>query len=139
MLRFGFLILLGMAAVRPAVADGYGDLLQCAELKEPLISSAILCSQALRSGTLTEPQAALALLYRGYIALQLEEYQNAIQDLSMSIQFNPDIADAYYYKGLAFEAQGEVGRADGQYRNAFLLAPEDPEILAKMRERSLLN
>ena len=139
MLRFGFLILLSMAAVRPAAADGYGDLLQCAELKEPLINSAILCSQALRSGTLTEPQAALALLYRGYIALQLEEYRNAIQDLSMSIQFNPDIADAYYYKGLAFEAQGEVARADGQYRNAFLLSPEDPEILAKMRERSLLN
>ena len=40
---------------------------------------------------------------------------------------------------LVFEAQGEVARADGQYRNAFLLAPADPEILAKMRERSLLN
>ena len=139
MLRLGFLVLVGLAIVRPAAADGYGDLLLCAELNEPLIDTAILCTRALSSGDLTEAQAALALLYRGIVALRLEDFQNAVHDLSLSIQYDPEIADAYYYKGLAFEAQGEADRADGQYRNAFFLDPENPVILAKMQERSLSN
>ena len=136
-----FLAALGLpvAAIGAAKADGYGDLLLCAELKEPLMDTAVLCTQALNSGQLNERQVAQALMFRGVIAYRLGAHEDAIDDFSLSVQYDPELADAYYFKGLAFEALGEQTRADGQYKNAYFYDPNDTEIAAKMRERALLN
>lgn len=132
----------GVAAVvwlGPAAADGYGDLIRCARLAEPLMGTAEICTSAIRSGDLTEAQVGEAFLYRGIIAYMLEQYGDALSDLNLSIQYAPEAGRAYYFKGLVYEAEGEDGRADGQFRNAYAYAPGDPDILAKMLQRNLLN
>ncbi|MDA1132657.1 MAG: hypothetical protein O2905_05480 [Proteobacteria bacterium] len=123
----------------PALADGYGDLIQCARLAEPLLETAAVCGNAIKSGDLTEAQVGEALLYRGIIAYMLQQYPEAHSDLMLSVQYAPELARAYFYRGLVYEAEGEDRRADSQYRNAFAFAPEDPEVLAKMRARDLMN
>lgn len=128
-----------MIWTQPAHADGYGDLIQCARLAEPLLETAALCGAAIRSGDLTEAQIGEAFLYRGIIAYMLELYPDAHADLTLSVQYAPELARAYFFRGLVYEAEGESRRADSQYRNAFAFAPEDPEIRAKMQQRDLLN
>lgn len=134
-------VLLLMAAAAssapPAAADGVGELYACARLDEPLLTTAEVCTSAIRSGDLTELQVGEALLYRGIVAYMLGEYEGALSDLSLSIQYAPEAAVAYYYKGLAYEALGQEDRADGQYRSAFAYGPSHPKILAKMRERGI--
>ena len=134
------LLAVGIAAAvssQPAVADGVGDLIRCARMAEPLIETAGICGSAISSGDLTEAQVGEALLYRGIIAYMLEQYPDALSDLNLSIQYAPEVGRAYFFKGLVYEAEGEDRRADGQYRNAYAYAPEDADVLVKMRKRNL--
>ena len=96
-----------------------------------------VCTAALNSGDLTERYIADTLMTRGFLYYRLGELDMALRDLNLSIDYNPEVAQAYYYKGLTFEALGDDQRADGQYRNAFFYDPNDPEIAAKMAARAL--
>ena len=110
---------------------------QCVAMAEPLDTAAERCTEAIQSGRLDEAQIGEALRARGVIAYRQQRYDAAMQDLNLSIQYAPEQGRTYYFKGLVFEATGEDRRADGQYRNARLYAPEDPDILAKIQERNL--
>ena len=110
---------------------------RCAGMEEPLEVATQQCTDVIRSGHLSEAQVGEAIRYRGMIALRQERYAAAMQDMNLSIQFAPEAGRTYYIKGLIFEATGDDRRADGQYRNAFLYAPEDPDVIAKVQERNL--
>ena len=109
----------------------------CAAMEEPLERAAQKCTEAIQTGGLDEAQVGEALRYRGIIAFRQEMYDEAMRDLNMSIQYAPEAGRTFYFKGLTYEAMGEDRRADGQYRNAFLYAPEDADVIAKMQARNL--
>lgn len=109
----------------------------CAKMEEPLDDAARQCSEAIQTGKLSEAAVGEAFRFRGIIALRQGRYDDAMQDFNLSIQVAPEAGRTYYFKGLTFEAMGEDRRADGQYRNANLYAPEDPDVIAKMQERNL--
>ena len=131
------LVAVGVAS-SAALADGIADMLTCKRMMQPLAEVVPVCTQALNSNDLTEPEIADTLLHRGMILLTLGELDGALIDLTLSIDYNPDIARAYYYKGLTYEAMGEDRRAEGQFKNAYFYDPEDIDIVAKMTERGLL-
>ena len=134
---FGILVAVGVAS-GAALADGIADMHTCKRMMEPLVEVVPVCTQALNSNDLTEAQIADTLLYRGLILLTLGEFEGALIDLTLSIDYNPEIARTYYYKGLTFEAMGEDKRAEGQFKNAYFYDPDDIDIVAKMTERGLL-
>ena len=113
-------------------------MLTCKRMQEPLADLVPVCTQALNSKDLREMDVADTLLHRGWILLKLGEVDGALVDLSLSIDYNPEVGKAYFLKGLAYEAIGEDKRADGQFKNAYFYDPEDTEIATKMAERGLL-
>ena len=104
----------------------------CGAMEEPLERAGRKCTEAIQAGGLTEAQIGEALFYRGVIAFRQEMYDEAMRDLNMSIQYAPEVGRTYYLKGLAYEAMGEDRRANGQYRNAFLYAPEDADVIGPL-------
>lgn len=137
--RITLVILVGLGFACPASADGIADMLKCKRMPEPLSETLEVCSAALNSGDLKESDIGDTLFYRGVVHYRLGDLIGALNDLNLSIDYNPEVALAYYYKGLTFEAQGEEKRADSQYKNAYFYDPENAEIGAKMAERALLN
>ena len=125
----------GMRAAQEAINTAV--LARCAALEDPLERAIQHCTTAIREGDLNETEIGQALFFRGVANYRLERYDDAMRDFNLSIEYEPEVAIRYFYKGLVFEAQGEDRRADGQYRNAFLYGPDDPEIQAKMAERGL--
>ncbi len=139
MARLALVILVGLGIVGPAWADGVADMLRCKRMQEPLTEALEFCSAALNSGDLKEGDIGETLLYRGVVRYQLGDLPGALNDLNLSIDYHPEKALAYFFKGLTFEARGEDKRADSQYKNAYFYDPQDAEIAAKMAERALLN
>lgn len=64
--------------------------------------------------------------YRGNVLLKLEKYNDAITDMTMSIEREPDFAQQYYYRALAFEKIGELQKARIDLAMAKKLNPNDP-------------
>lgn len=138
MRQLALIVLVGMGVLGTAWADGIADMLTCKGMQEPLADLVPVCTQALNSKDLREMDVADTLLHRGWILLKLGEVDGALVDLSLSIDYNPEVGKAYFLKGLVYEAIGEDKRADGQFKNAYFYDPEDTEIATKMAERGLL-
>jgi len=51
----------------------------------------------------------------------LENYDLAIGDLSRVIALNPDLADAYYTRGLTYQMQGDETRSELDFQMAIQL------------------
>ena len=66
-------------------------------------------------------------LRRGIEAEQRGQNAEAIQDLTKSIELNPELAEAYYTRGLAFSNQDEYEHAIQDYTKAIELNPEFAE------------
>jgi len=45
----------------------------------------------------------------------LDQYQDAINDCTKAIEINPDDANAYFGKGMAYEELGQLQNADADY------------------------
>ena len=70
-----------------------------------------------------------ALLGRGiWYALGADD--GAIADLSQVLQRNPNLVEAYFYRGLAYRAEGNEQRARADFGSAHRLSPLNPVILA---------
>lgn len=110
---------------------------RCLSLEPPLEEASERCTQALATRSLSREQIADVFMHRGILAYMLGNLNDAMNDLNQSIQANPEVGKAYYHKGLVFEAMGEDKRADGQYKNARLYSPDDPEVVAKLKERNI--
>ena len=64
------------------------------------------------------------LVLQGQRYLGLDEYDKAIECFNKVLELNPGSADAYYYTGEVYEAQGEMQKAKAQWRKAYNLNPD---------------
>ncbi len=61
------------------------------------------------------------------------EYEEAIVELNKAIELDPEYADAYYYRGLAYDKSGEVAKAISDYEKCIELS-NDPEVVKSAQE-----
>ena len=62
---------------------------------------------------------------------QLGNYSVAIHDFSQIISLNPDQADAYYNRGLAYRLSGDERQADIDFKKAIALDPSYRKIFSR--------
>jgi len=55
------------------------------------------------------------------------DYKKAIDDLSLSLQFNSKNAETYYCRGLAYNIQGDKKKAIADFETALRLDPNNAE------------
>jgi lipoprotein NlpI len=60
---------------------------------------------------------------RGLAFLNEQSFSNAVSDLSIAITKRPDMAEAYFVRGIAFGRLGQLGLADKDIREAIRLNP----------------
>ena len=56
------------------------------------------------------------------------EIDNAIADYTKAIELNPNHADPYYNRGVAYRVKGDHDRAIADYTKAVALNPNDAEV-----------
>ena len=63
-----------------------------------------------------------------------EKIDKAIIEFNMAIQMNPDISEAYLYRGIAYEKTGETNKADSDKKKAkeFVVNLTSDEELTKL-------
>lgn len=66
----------------------------------------------------------------GGIFYQLGQWDNAIRQFQIAAQLKPDLANAYYNLGHAYEEKGELRAARDQYIRVRSLVANDPDSLA---------
>ncbi|MBQ3647310.1 MAG: tetratricopeptide repeat protein, partial [Spirochaetia bacterium] len=64
------------------------------------------------------------LMLQGQRHLGLSEYDKAIGCFEKVLESNPGSADAHYYIGEVYEAQGQLQKAKSQWRKAYNLNPD---------------
>lgn len=69
------------------------------------------------------PQAAEPHGLLGYLAHQGGHHEAAIGHTAKAIELNPRFADAYLWRGMAFQALQRLGEAEASYRKALALNP----------------
>jgi len=71
------------------------------------------------------PIAAVAsFCFRGKAFLAMGRYQEAIDDLSISLQYSPKVAEGYYDRGKAYIKLGKKSEAKKDFEMAIELNPE---------------
>ena len=103
----------------------------------------VLVMSAIVLGLLNRPDAEAAQRYngQGLQALQKVDYQTAIDDFFAAIHADPNLAEAYFNLGVAYEeradpAQNDLGAAITAYRNA--LKYDDQLLSARYRLAEML-
>jgi tetratricopeptide (TPR) repeat protein len=103
----------------------------------------VLLISAIVLGLLKRPDTETAQRYnvQGLQALQKVDYQTAIDDFFAAIHANPNLAEAYFNLGVAYEeradpAQNDLDAAISAYRNA--LKQDDQLLSARYRLAEML-
>lgn len=74
---------------------------------------------------------------RGIYNLSLRKIPEAIEDFTQAINLNPEFADAYLNRGLAFEREGRIPENFEDYKRSLEI---DPEISSRyLLQRTFLN
>jgi glutamyl-tRNA reductase len=80
------------------------------------------CNEAIRLSS-NNLSLSLAFLYRGYVHTQTTNLNQAIDDFSKAIQYNPALADAYIHRANAFLLSGAYDPAIQDCNMAIMLLP----------------
>lgn len=90
------------------------------------------CDEALA----LEPLDPIALASRAFVLMQQGEGAAAREDADLAVQFGPNLWETHFYRGLAYEMDGNMAEAGASYRRAVALAPNEPRIQGKLAEMS---
>jgi tetratricopeptide (TPR) repeat protein len=121
------------------MVDGYTDLIKQAEnalLNEQwaeALGKFDLALVALNEAGQTLPDSEMAEIYngRGAALLQTGVPQQAIDTLNHALKLNPQMAIAYFNRGLGHEALDQTAKALEDYAKAIELEPNDAEFYFK--------
>jgi tetratricopeptide (TPR) repeat protein len=86
-------------------------------------------SEVIADVSWAEPQKTLALLYlyRGTSHLYLRDYEDSIRDLSLAIQNDPALPQAYENRGISYHNLRDYAKALADYSRAISLDPGIPD------------
>ena len=82
------------------------------------------------------PKDHLSYYNRAFAFAELKQYENAIQDLNITLQIDPTYTNAYINRGLAFNNLKQFDKALEDYTRAIEL---DPDSALAFGNRSLVN
>lgn len=88
------------------------------------------CDEALA----LEPLDPIALASRAYVFMQLGDFAAAQEDADLSVQFGAHLWQTHFYRGLAYEAAGDLDQAVANYQEAVALAPDEARIREKLAQ-----
>lgn len=94
-----------------------------------------LANEAIRG----RPSDPRLLAWRGSIYLGLANVDAALADFQEAIKLRSELADAFFYRGLAFEERGDWEKADSDINKAVELQGEARFLRARGRLKSLLG
>ena len=84
-----------------------------------IIALALLLASCSETTTVTQNtkpiSSAQSDIDKGIIAAKSKSYKKAINFFATSIDKNPKIAEAYYYRGKAWQKLGKVNKAENDY------------------------
>ncbi|PYV93127.1 MAG: hypothetical protein DMG90_02875 [Acidobacteria bacterium] len=72
----------------------------------------------------TSPNDTEGLIYRGQIHIRDKHPNDAVHDLQSALKNDPDNGAAHYQLGVAFDALGNLGQAESEWRDAVRLRPD---------------
>ncbi len=81
-----------------------------------------------------EPLDPIALASRAFVLMQLGEGDAAREDADLAVQFGGTYWETHFYRGLAYEMDGDLEQATQSYQRAIALAPDEPRIQGKLAE-----
>ncbi len=81
-----------------------------------------------------EPLDPIALASRAYVLMQLGDLEGAQRDADLAVRFGEFLWQAHFYRGLAYEAAGDLTVAAENYGRAAELAPDEPGVRQKLAE-----
>lgn len=90
---------------------------------------------ALASGDLPPEDALRAHRFRSVGLMNLERYDEAIDDLTQIIALQPDVAVNYFDRGQLYEATNQPERALADYEQALEHIPEDEAMYDQVQDR----
>ncbi len=88
-----------------------------------LVHSVRICTDAISSGVLTPSQEAQVLADRGRYNLGFNKLNDAIADCDRAIALKPDLAEAYFTRGLSYFYLGKYDEALDSYDQALKIDP----------------
>jgi len=120
--------LFGVAAMSGlAWADGKSDLDECERASNAgeYDMAIALCNLALRSGDLSDRDAAWAMISRARAYDAKGNHDRAIQDNTRAVELSPDLGLAYIQRGIAYTEKGDYDRAINDLDQAIKLMPDE--------------
>jgi len=87
------------------------------------VHSVRICTDAISSGVLTPSQEAQVLADRGRYNLAFNSLNDAIADCDRAIELKPDLAEAYFTRGLSYFYLGKYDEALDSYDQALKIDP----------------
>src|SRR5205085_3694532 len=72
----------------------------------------------------TSPQDVDALVFRGQVKMRDGHVDEAVNALQSALKSDPDNGVAHYHLGLALDQQGNLARAESEWRDAVRLKPD---------------
>jgi len=82
------------------------------------------CSALINTGKETKLFLAIAHNNRGNAYLTKGDYNRAIEDYSLAINYNPEYAKPFNNRGVAFQKKGDFDRAIADFNQAIKLKPD---------------
>jgi tetratricopeptide (TPR) repeat protein len=82
------------------------------------------CTEAIKSGRLTDYELVHSLNNRGWAYYRKGDYDRAVQDYNQAIHLKPDYAYVLNNRGLVYYRQGDYDRAIQDYDQAIHLKPD---------------
>lgn len=97
------------------------------------------CTRVITQGNLEDRLLAAAHNNRGFSLLQLQRYDEAIEDLGKAIELSPNFHTAYLNRGAALARSGKIDLAIKDFESVVKLRPNDPVSQINLGKAHFIN
>jgi len=116
---------LSASIISSAAADDSGV---CLNGNSPVDAAIAACSRLIADKKIAHPRLAIFYNQRGVAWLRKQQFDQALEDLDMSIKLDPTDAGPYANRGYAFDGKGDVDHAIAEFDQAIKLGASDANV-----------